>query len=90
MLLHSLTAKFGTRQKISAAQQLRQLSGDTTDVPNAAIGSAPLPRFGTRTTVIADADLAYCGRQQPTRWATPFGTIFQLLTLVAQRRGETT
>jgi integrase len=48
---------------------------------------APAP-IGKRTNVIADKDLALIWKAAADEVGYPFGTIFQLLTLTAQRRGE--
>ena len=47
----------------------------------------PAP-IGKRSTVIEDADLAVLWKAAANEVGYPFGTIFQLLTLTAQRRGE--
>jgi integrase len=48
---------------------------------------APAP-IGKRRNVIEDADLAMLWKAAANEVGYPFGTIFQLLTLTAQRRGE--
>jgi integrase len=49
------------------------------------LAPAPLTK---RTNVIDDADLALLWKAAADEVGYPFGTIFQLLTLTAQRRGE--
>jgi hypothetical protein len=44
--LHLLTAEIGTGLKISAVQQLRQLSGGTTDVPSTSMSCPGLTQNG--------------------------------------------
>ena len=48
---------------------------------------APAP-IGKRSNVIEDTDLAMLWKAAADEVGYPFGTIFQLLTLTAQRRGE--
>jgi integrase len=49
----------------------------------------PAP-IGKRSTVIEDADLAVLWKVAAEEVGYPFGTIFQVLALTAQRRGEVT